>query len=315
MVGAGTSVNLPDAHGWTALHAAVLCGNDGNAIPTLLELGADVNQAARDGWTPLHAAAASFHSNRYPVFRLIMDAKPNVNAKTLDGWTPLHAAAASGYVGYQEKEEDSVNRVRDLLAAGAVLEARDLNGRTPLHWAAMQGALVDVGVSDFMVKALLAAGANVNAVDRLGRTPLHYAAAQGFDPIVAALLKAGARSDAKDNQGETPADLASPHALANTLALLKTGPDAAAFATSAAGTPTATAKGNGVLGAELVRATRAGDADQVKSLLARGADVTYRDSDGFRAVERARDLGNPEILRELQEAEKKRPAPASTRQE
>lgn len=311
MVGAGASVNTTDSHGWTALHMAILCGNDGNAIPTLLELGANVNQAAKDGWTPLHAAAASFHDNRYPVFRLIMDAKPDVNAKTLDGWTPLHAAATSAYIGYQQKEEDVVNRLRDLLKAGAALEAQDVNGRTPLHWAAMQGAMVDVSVSDFMVKALLESGANVNAVDQLGRTPLHYAAEQGFDPIVAALLRAGAQSDAKDEQGKTPADLATPRALTSTLNLLKAGPGARAVARPMWDAPAATADGTGHLGAELIRATRAGNVEEVKSLLARGADVMYMDSDGFRAVDRARDIGSTEILKLLQEAEKKLPAPAT----
>jgi ankyrin repeat protein len=168
----------------------------------------------------------------------------------------------------------------------------------------MQGAMVDVRVSDFMVKVLLDAGANVNAVDRLGRTPLHYAAAQGFDPIVEALRQAGAKVDDKDNQGNTPADLATSHALTTTLDLLKAGPGAGPTAESTKRAPEATAKGTGVLGAELVRATRAGNVEEVKSLLARGADVMYRDSDGFRAVDRARDIGNAEILQMLQEAEK-----------
>ncbi|MFA5264777.1 MAG: ankyrin repeat domain-containing protein [Opitutaceae bacterium] len=307
MVGAGIPVDTTDARGWTALHMAILCGNDGNAIPTLMELGANVNQAAVDGWTPLHAATASFHDNRYPVFRLIMDAKPDVNAKTLDGLTPLHSAVTSAHVGYQQKEEDAVNRVRDLLKAGAALEAQDINGRTPLHWAAMQGAQVGVSVSNFMVNALLEAGANVSAVDKLHRTPLHYAAEQGYDPIVAALLKAGAKIDAKDNQGMTPADLAAPRALSSTMVLLKKGASGATAAGSVMGALAANEKGTGILGAELIRAIRVGNVEEVKSLLARGADVTYRDSDGFRAIDRARDFGNPEILGMLQEAEK-RPA-------
>jgi ankyrin repeat protein/O-glycosyl hydrolase/predicted glycoside hydrolase/deacetylase ChbG (UPF0249 family) len=312
MVSAGTSVNSTDLRGWTALHMAILCGNQGNAIPTLLELGANVNQATKDGWTPLHAAAASFHDNRYPVFRLIMDAKPDVNAKTLDGLTPLHVAVASAYVGYQQTEEDVVNRVRDLIKAGAVLEAQDINGRTPLHWAAMQGAMIDMSISDFIVRALLEAGANANAVDKLGRTPLHYAAEQGFDPIVAALRQAGAKIGAKDNQGKTPADLATPRALTATLDLLKVGLHAGTSAVPKMAAPAATVRGTGVLGAELIRATRSGNVKEVQSLLARGADDTFMDSDGFRAVDRARNIGNAEILKMLLEAEKKLPKSATT---
>jgi ankyrin repeat protein len=295
---------------------AILCGNEANGKPgtvvqTLLELGANVNQAATDGWTPLHMAAASFHNNKYPVFRLIMDAKPDVNAKTKDGLTPLHVAAMSAHVAYQQKPDDSVNRALDLIKAGADLEATDDNGRTPLIWAAMQGAQSGVAVSDFMVKALLDAKAKVDARDNIGRMALHYAAEQGYDGIVAALLQAGAKTDVKDNDGKSPADLATARALASTLQVLKAPPAAAPAAAPGIAALATPAKTPSVLGAELVRATRAGNVEEVKSLLARGADVTFRDSDGFSALDRARDLGNAEILKMLQDAEKKQPAPAA----
>lgn len=311
-IAAGTSVNVTDASGWTPLFAAILCGNEANGKPgtvvqTLLELGANVNQAAKDGWTPLHMAAASFHNNRYPIFRLVMDAKPDVNAKTKDGLTPLHVAAMSAHVAYQQKPDDAVNRALDLIKAGADLEATDDNGRTPLIWAAMQGAQSGVAVGDFMVKVLLDAKAKVDARDNIGRTALHYAAEQGYDPIVAALLKAGAKTDVKDNDGKTPAELATPRALTATLELLQASQGAG---TAEAPAAAASAKSSGTLGPELIRATRAANVEEVKSLLARGADVEYRDSDGFRALERARDIGNAEILKMLQDAAKKLPAPA-----
>ena len=65
------------------------------------------------------------------------------------------------------------------------------------------------------------------------------------------------------------------------------------------------------LGQPLALRSGAGNAEEVKSLLARGADVQYRDSDGFSALERARDVGNAEILKMLQEADKKQPSPAA----
>jgi glucuronoarabinoxylan endo-1,4-beta-xylanase len=298
---AGVDVNTADAAGWTALHAAILHGNRNDAVGVLLALGADVNRPAADGWTPLHMAAASFHNDRYAIFRRIMDAGPNVNAKTADGWTPLHAAAASAHVAWGQNEPDTVNRVRDLVAAGARLEAKDVNGRTPLHWAAMQGFQLQMTVSDGIVAALIEAGADVRARDDAGRTPLHYAAEQGYDRIVAALLAAGASPDARDSEGATPTSLAEGRALASTVRLLTAGPNAAGAA--AQGEPAVRPAGR--LGRELMAATLQGDADRVRALLARGADTGYTDSDGFRPIDRARDRNFDEIVRLLEAADKK----------
>ncbi len=134
----GTDVNTPDSAGWTPLHTAILQGK-GDAVDLLLKSGADVNRAAKDGWTPLDMASASFNNARYAIFQRVMAAKPDVNAATADGWTALHAAAAAANLGWGQKKEDVVGRIRDLVAGGAKLEARDRNGRTPLLWAAMQG--------------------------------------------------------------------------------------------------------------------------------------------------------------------------------
>jgi len=297
----GADINTADRRGWTPLHAAIHHGNQGNVIPFLLEMGADVNRPAKDGWTPLHMAAAGFHNDRYAIFRRIMETGPDVNARTRDGWTPLHAAATGAHVAWRQREEDGLNRVRDLVAAGADLEAKDVNGRTPLHWAAMQGYQVNWTVRDGMVRVLLEVGADVTARDGLGRTPLHYAAEQGYSPIVAALLEAGAAPDAVDDAGATPADLAEPRALTEILRLLRSGRGGAA--------PEAAVRIGGRLGPELMRAARSGDIDRVKALLEQGADVTYMDSDGFRAVERARDFGHDEIVRLLKEAEEQRGRP------
>jgi len=296
----GVDVNTTDAAGWTPLHMAIYQGNVNNTVGVLLELGADVNRPAKDGWTPLHMAAASFHNDRYAIFRMIMDARPDVNARTLDGWTPLHAAAASAHVAWRQKEADTVNRVRDLVAAGAELEARDVNGRTPLHWAAMQGYQVGWTVREGIVNALIEAGADVNARDHRGRTPLHYAAEQGYDPIVSALLKAGAKADAKDAEGATPITLAQGRALASTVRLLKAiqgGEESAA----------APLRPAGKLGPQLMAAAMRGDAQQVRALLDQGADVGYTDSDGFRPIDRARDRGYDEIVQLLEEAQEQAP--------
>jgi uncharacterized protein len=68
---------------------------------------------------------------------------------------------------------------------GADPKQGDPDGTTPLHWAVQQERLDTV-------QALLAAGANVNAKNRYGATPLLLAATVGNATITQALLKARA---------------------------------------------------------------------------------------------------------------------------
>ena len=300
------------ANGWTALHSALLGGNY-EAVETLLAAGADVNRPANDGWTPLHMAAGTFvgnidHENKgvtrskYDLFRLIMDKKPDLNARTRDGWTPLHATVANAHSAWRQPESHSLDRIRDLLRAGSQLEATDQNGRTPLHWAAWQGysRFTDaLNVSDAVVQVLVDAKANLNAVDITGRTPLHYAAEMGYDPIVAALVRAGASQTVHDKADKTPVQLAQNRQLTGTIAVLQTGQ----VAVSARQSQPAPA-GNGKLGKKLLQAAWKGNKQAVKTLMVQGADVQYRDSDGFRAIDRARDNGYRSIVTLLQEAEK-----------
>jgi len=305
------NINATLANGWTALHSALLGGNY-EAVEALLAAGADVNRPAHDGWTPLHMAAGAFVGNidhpgqgvrhsKYDLFRLIMGKKPDVNARTRDGWTPLHAAVANAHSAWRQQESESLDRIRDLIRAGSTLEARDEKGRTPLHWAAWQGysRFTDgLNATDAVVQVLIDAKADLNAVDAGGRTPLHYAAEMGYDPIVAALVRAGASRTIRDKAGKTPAQLAEVRQLTNTLNALRTGSAAATKPKQAA------ESGTGKLGRELLRAAWDGNTAEVKRLLARKADVYYRDSDGFRAIDRARDNGHRAIVALLQQAEK-----------
>ena len=307
------NLNKTLANGWTALHSALLGGNY-EAVETLLAAGADVNRPAHDGWTPLHMAAGTFvgnidHANKgaerskYDLFRLIMDKKPDVNARTRDGWTPLHAAVANAHSAWRQQENHALDRIQDLIRAGSQPEARDHNGRTPLHWAAWQGysRFTDaLNVSDAVVQVLIDANADLNAVDNTGRTPLHYAAEMGYDPIVAALVRAGASQTIRDKAGKTPAQLAETGQLSGTLAVLRTG--SVTVPTTPEKQPTEA--GTGKLGKELIQAASTGNLLVVKKLIAHKADVFYRDSDGFRAIDRARDNGHRAIVTLLQEAEK-----------
>ena len=89
-----------------------------------------------------------------------------------------------------------VAAVRQLLAAGAVVDAADADGATPLHWA--------VWADDPpTVEALLAAGARATATNAFGVAPISIAAANGSARILERLLDAGARVDTVDAAGDT----------------------------------------------------------------------------------------------------------------
>ncbi|AQG78209.1 hypothetical protein AWR27_01910 [Spirosoma montaniterrae] len=87
--------------------------------------------------------------------------------------------------------------------------------------------------------------------------------------------------------------------MTSTRTVLRTGQVAASIRPNQSGTT-----GNGKLGKELVQAAWTGNELAVKALLTQGADVFYQDSDGFRAIDRARDNGHRTIVTLLLEAEK-----------
>ncbi|MFW5754267.1 MAG: ankyrin repeat domain-containing protein [Marinilabiliaceae bacterium] len=300
------AVNKARHNGWTLLHDAILQG-DGRTIEYLLENGVNVNASANDGWTPMHAAASVFSGNedysRYDIFQLILQANPDLQAKTNDGWTPLHAAVTNAYAGWRQRKSTPVNRVDDLIQAGADVNTKDVNGRTPLHWAAWQGFShytngthqIEPDVADVLIKH----GARINIEDNNGRTPLHYASEMGYEQIVWALMQAGADKKAKDNNRQTPLDLAKTRELENVIHILKKEELPAHLSE----TTRDQGQDSGKHGQELVDAAWNGNIEKVKKLLEKGADVDFIDSDGFKAIDRARDNGHDEIVRMLEKAE------------
>ncbi|MGK7396491.1 MAG: ankyrin repeat domain-containing protein [Candidatus Cyclobacteriaceae bacterium M3_2C_046] len=304
------NIQAMNYNGWTALHHAIL-GGSYEAAELLLQAGADVNTPAQDGWTPFHMASATFvgndHKNnthseksKYDLFKLILAAQPDLNATTRDGWTPLHAAVSNSHTAYSQKEEEVTQRIQDLIDAGADLEAKDTRGRTPLHWAAWQGYQQMMTVKDDVIKLLLEAGAELDVRDSKGRTPLHYAADLGYIPIVSALVKAGGDPEQKDNQGETPLQIAQRKDLSVVTYVLKFHELPSGYQVGASQTN----KGDGRLGNELLKAAWQGEIQKVKQMLEQGADIYYVDTDGFRAIDRARDNGFDEIVKLLKAAEK-----------
>jgi ankyrin repeat protein len=70
-------------------------------------------------------------------------------------------------------------------------------GRSELHYASNEGDIQKV-------KNLIKAGADVNIKDKDGWTPLHFAAQAQNASIVLLLIEAGAEIDKSDSNGNTP---------------------------------------------------------------------------------------------------------------
>jgi ankyrin repeat protein len=244
--------------------------------------------------------------NKYEIFRLVMDAKPDLSVTTKDGWTPLHSAVANAYTGWRQNPEHSLKRISDLIDAGIDTGAKDINGKTALHWACRQGYLKYSGVPSVhadVVKLLIDRGTNIDAVDNSEKTPIHYAVEMGYPGITLTMVEAGAKTNAKDKNGNTPLAIAENAQDEVLIYILKNGkmPDKNMVAGDDSQNNSEVAK----YGPELLKAAWAGDIQNVKELLKKGADLDYRDTDGFNAIERARDNGHDEIVKLLQQAKSK----------
>jgi len=98
-------------------------------------------------------------------------------------------------------EEGDVNKVQELLTAGAEVNTVDEDGLAALHLAADNGHTA-------IVESLLKAGGKVNAADEDGQTPLHLAVLNGHTDTAISLIEAKADVNALDENQETALDIA-----------------------------------------------------------------------------------------------------------
>jgi hypothetical protein len=118
------------------------------------------------------------------------------------GDTALHVAAAA----------HRSTLVRDLVAAGAAVDATNRRGATPLHYAVDGGPGATVWDPDAQadtVRALLALGADPDAADKNGTPPLLRAVRNRCADAVAVLLDGGAEPSRTNAKGSNAMDLAS----------------------------------------------------------------------------------------------------------
>jgi len=154
--------------------------------------------------------------------------------------------------------DPDIKEIRELIKAGADVNAADESGRTPLFEAVGRGHA-------HIAKLLIDAGANVNIVDKSGRTPL-YRTLRRAD-IVKLLITAGADVNATDKRGYTPLHGASRANRIDSVKLLITAGADVNAANKRGTTP-------------LHEASREDCAEVVKLLLAAKADINAVDEDG-----------------------------------
>ena len=171
----GADVNAAGRDGWTLLHDAVLDGERTDVVRLLLAYGAAVDTKSELGETPLHFAAMW---NRKDEAKLLLAHGAEVNARTVGRMTPLHFASYSR------------DLAEVLLAHGAAVDAENEYGETPLHSAAEYGHRETA-------RLLLTNGAAVDAKDEDGMTALYFAAIGDHVEVVRLLKHFGAEEDPK----------------------------------------------------------------------------------------------------------------------
>jgi len=206
LVQAGADVNRWDFYGQTPLYAAIDMAtlptggrpdlpSEDKTLPLqvaelILKAGANVNaqlklrppyrngvfdrggdQVLSTGATALLLAAKSGNND---AVKLLLKYHPMVDLPNAEGVTPLMAAAGMGHGfnptrGRYKTDDQALEGVKLLQAAGASITGADRNGLTALHSAATHGW-------DGTVKVLVAGGAPLQSTDKLGLRPIDYAA-------------------------------------------------------------------------------------------------------------------------------------------
>lgn len=187
---------LSKGHG-TPLHAAANYGNR-ETITVLVQAGADLESYAHStGTTPL-IDAASWGSAE--TTHALIDLGADVEGRDRSGLTALMHVATTpiqGQHGYVQPPDDVYSRMDALIAKGADLEASDNEGRTALfHAVSSRGDVT-------RILRLLEAGADVNAADRQGVTVLMRTPGNQRGEVVASLLQLGAKVGVRDHHGRS----------------------------------------------------------------------------------------------------------------
>jgi ankyrin repeat protein len=188
LLDAGADANAPDLANETPLMSAVRSGSV-DAVQVLLERGATLD--ARDRTTQQTPLMLAIRENEPAVAQLLVARGADVNARTRVGnapnWVLPNSVPGFGH---------GVGIVRGGLPPRGS-RGPTPGGMTPLLYAARDGRLD-------LVRDLLAAGAEIDAVEANGITPLLIAITNNHPDVARLLIDRGANIKVTDWWGRTP---------------------------------------------------------------------------------------------------------------
>uniref|UniRef100_A0A8C5MX92 Orc1-like AAA ATPase domain-containing protein n=1 Tax=Leptobrachium leishanense TaxID=445787 RepID=A0A8C5MX92_9ANUR len=214
----GSTIDVKDAEGRSALELAAAAGGGEQAVRVLLARGLDENHRDQLGWTPLHWAACL---GRRSSCKALIEGRAKVGFRDHEGYTALLLAAQEGHTGCVDLLLSRGSRVeqftRDrrtalclaalaghrstvelLLRAGADPNVKNQQGKPLLYRLALEGQID-------MVELLLEHGADPEGTDPEERTALHACCWQGdLEMAHLLLVKGGAKSNSSDIEKRTP---------------------------------------------------------------------------------------------------------------
>jgi ankyrin repeat protein len=233
------------------------------------------------------ARADDIKCSNYPKYSLLAEASKLRDGELVQALIDAGADVNGSEYEYEHSESaalkiavenNDLNIVHILLAAGASTEVRRSGEETPLMKAAMEG-FIDI------VKALIQAGADVNAVEHRGDTALIKAFREDHMEIAKLLLEKGANVNVLDSNGTSPLAFAAFRGYKKMVQyLLKAG-----------------ANVNLGDGTNLLNALKYPDI--LRILIKAGADVNKTPEGNNRTVlTQAAEIGNPEVVELLIDA-------------
>lgn len=290
--------------------------NDLKGAEECFAQGVDVNAEDDSGLVPLHYAAAYHHIE---MLRWLLAHGADVKREDKRSMTPLHFALGGGDMHRETDPEKTLEAVKLLVEAKAMVNERDdygatpiylavgdLNilkylaehggylesgnaygGQTPLHWAI--GKNVPLKNIEFLVKN----GAKLDEIDGDGCTALHRAVLGKKTDVVKYLAEHGADLNlVVEKDWKTALDLAEENHLSETAEYLKS---RGAVSGKAIKRPRR-------LSEHLISAVIAGDRKRAMECISLGCDINEEDDGGLRPLHYAvlsQDLKMIEFLLEL----------------